>query len=305
MVVERLQIDLVIQEDGAVHVTETVTARTVGRPEEFERELTTRGDSVRVDRFEAVDASIVAEDSSAPGEVLIEMRPNGDVHVRWPEAPADVARTCRLDYRAEGALEVIGTRAWLRWRLTPLMPSYPIADVAVTLQVPAGMRFAEPPAIAGEGWTLTERPGGVRATQGAQAPGQEARLTAVMDIGALTLLEPQWQQNADRAREMAPAFLSGALCILVVGVGAIIMVRVQYMKSRATSALMSARDAGRGLVVTGVVVLVLGAATAAGVPFAIERYGPSIATIPASLILVCVLMLVAGIRLGRWHIDIR
>jgi hypothetical protein len=83
------------------------------------------------------------------------------------------------------------------------------------------------------------------------------------------------------------------------------MVRVQYMKSRATSALMSARDAGRGLVVTGVVVLVLGAATAAGVPFAIERYGPSIATIPASLILVCVLMLVAGIRLGRWHIDTR
>jgi hypothetical protein len=306
-VVERMGIDLVVQSDGAVSVTEHVKTRTVGAPETFERRLMPRADAMRVDRFSAVRPTLVPGSDTPPTRTLIDIRGDGGAHVRWPEIPADVLplTSYRLAYRAEGALELIGTRAWLRWRLAPLRPPYPIAAMTVTLRVPPGVRLVEEPAIAGEGWTVTHNPGGMQAAHGALTADGDAVLTAVLDVGALTLLEPEWQRNADRAGEMAPAFLSGALCIIVVGLGAIVMVRVQYMKNRAMSALMSPGDAGRGLMVTGLVVLVLGAATAAGMPFVIERYGTAIATIPASLILVAVLMIAAGARLRRRHTGTR
>lgn len=306
-VVERMEIDLVVREDGAVSVTEDVKTSTAGAPEEFERRLETRASGMSVDRFSAVRPAVVFGSPVLQTGTLIEFGRDGGVHVRWPEIPAHIVplTSYRLEYIAEGALEVKGTRAWLRWRLAPLSPEYPIAEMTVTVRAPREARFIEPLTIVGEGWARTEQANWMRATHGPLLPGQGATLTAVIDIGALTWLEPEWQQNADRAGEMAPAFLSGALCIIVVGLGAIVMVRVQYMKNRAMSALMSAGDAGRGLVVTGLVVLVLGAATAAGMPFVIERYGTAIATIPASLILVGVLMIAAGARLRRRHTDTR
>jgi hypothetical protein len=302
-----MEIALVVREDGTLSVTEDVKTRTVGAPEEFERRLPTRTGGMRIDRFRAVHPAVVPGSPVQQTGTFIEFDRDGGVHVRWPEIPVHIVplTSYRLEYLAEGALEVVGTRAWLRWRLAPLSPEYPIAAMTVTVRAPREARFIEPPTVAGEGWATTEQSNWMRATHGPLRPGQGAVLTAVIDIGGLTWLEPEWQRNADRAGEMAPAFLSGALCIIVVGLGAIVMVRVQYMKNRAMSALMSAGDAGRGLVVSGLVVLVLGAVTAAGMPFVIERYGTAIATIPASLILVGVLMIAAGARLRRRHTDTR
>jgi hypothetical protein len=150
-------------------------------------------------------------------------------------------------------------------------------------------------------WAVTSTTLGATLTRAGITADQEAVLAAELDVRALTLPVPAWQQNADRAREMAPAFLSGAACILVVGLGAIVMVRVQYMKGRGMSALMPARDAGRGLVSTGIAVLALGAIAAAGLPFVLDRYGPAVATIPASLLLVGILLIGAGLHVRRLH----
>jgi hypothetical protein len=125
-------------------------------------------------------------------------------------------------------------------------------------------------------------------------------LSAAMDIHALPTLVPAWQQNADRAREMAPAFLIGAFFILVTGAGAVIMVWVQYPKRRAVAGVRaSVRQVAGGLLATGLVLLGIAALSGAAAALVIERYGRAIATIPGSIVIVGLLMLVAGLLLRR------
>jgi hypothetical protein len=293
-VVEQLRINVVVLADGSMEVTETLAVRAFAQVSPpFERHLR----RTRVDRFADVRAAVIDAAPDQPA-ARVDVDRWGDVRVRWPDIAGEQGRTLRLQYRMMGALEIHGTRAWVQHRVAPLEPAYPVAEAVVELELPAAADIVEPPVIDGTGWTLVRTPTGATATRKGIPRGERMVLSAAMDIRALPILLPAWQQNVDRAREMAPAFLSGAFFIIVIGVGAVIMVRVQYLRGRTPSAHMSARDAGRGLIRTGIAVLVLGAATAAGAPLVIERYGRSIATIPGSLILVAAVMVVAGIRLA-------
>lgn len=294
-VVERLRIRLVVQEDGSVDVTETLTVRAFAQPSPFDRELR----RTRVDRFVDVRAAegVTATDRSA---ALIEGDRWGDVRVQWPDVSGEPRRTLQLHYRMLGALEVHGTQAWLQHRVLPLEPAYPVADAAVELELPPAARIIEPPAIAGPGWTLVRTPSGATATRSGITPREGAVLSAALDVRAMTILLPAWQQNADRAREMAPAFLIGAFFILVIGVGAVIMVWVQYPKRRTVAGVRSSsRQVATGLVATGTLVLLLGVATWAGAIFVIERYGRSVAAVPVSMVIVGLVMLGAGLQLRR------
>ena len=294
-VVEQLRIKLVVQADGSVDVTETLTIRAFAPPSPFARELR----RTRVDGF--VDVRAVAADAATdPSAALIDVDRWGDVRVQWPDVSGESGRTIQLHYRMLGALEVHGTQAWLQHRVLPLEPAYPVADAAVELELPPAARIIEPPAIAGPGWTLVGTPSGATATRSGITPREGAVVSAALDVRAMTILLPAWQQNADRAREMAPAFLIGAFFILVTGVGAVIMVRVQYPRRRTVAGVRSsARQVATGLVATGTLVLALGVASWIGAMFVIERYGRSVAAVPVSMVIVGLVMLGSGLQLRR------
>ncbi len=97
---------------------------------------------------------------------------------------------------------------------------------------------------------------------------------------------------SDIASEFMPAFISGALFILVVAGGVIWMVKIQLPGwSPAERAA-----AGRGFVVSAVVALLTGAGlTVVSYAFA-PRYGAWCYAVPASVIVSGVAFLVAG----RW-----
>ena len=292
-VVEQLQVRLAVRDDGAIDVRETIKVRAFIEPSPFERHLRRR----RVDRFDDVRAAIV-DAPAGRSAARIDIDRWGDVQVRWPDVSGEQGRTLELQYRMVGALEIHGTRAWVLYVVVPLAPAYPVAEARVEVEFPKAAQIIKPPSIAG--WTLVHTPHGATATRTGITPGEPAALWATVDIGALTILLPTWQQNADRAREMAPAFLAGAFFILVIGLGAVIMVWVQYPKQRTVAGVRSSvRQAANGLVGTGLVVLVIAVAAAAGAALAIERYGRPLAAIPISIAIVGVLMLGAGLLLRR------
>lgn len=294
-VVEQLQVSLVVRDDGAIDVRERMKIRAFTEPSPFERHLRRR----RVDRFDDVRAAILDAPGGQPA-ARIDIDRGGDVQVRWPDVSGEQGRTLELQYRMVGALEIHGTRASAFYPVVPLAPAYPVAEARVELELPAAAHVIESPAIAGAGWTVVHTPNGATATRTGITADETAVLSAALDIRALTILWPAWQQNADRAREMAPAFLVGAFFILVIGLGAVIMVWVQYPKQRAVAGVRSSvRQAANGLVGTGLVVLVIAVASAAGAAFAIERYGGPLAAIPIAIAIVGVMMLTAGLLLRR------
>jgi hypothetical protein len=76
------------------------------------------------------------------------------------------------------------------------------------------------------------------------------------------------------------------------------MVWVQYPRRQAVAGVRSSRrQVANGLVITGLTVFVFGAAAGAGATLVIERYGRAFAAIPASIAVVGVALLVAGLLL--------
>ena len=294
-VVEQFHVKLAVRDDGAIDVRETIKVRAFAEASRFERHLRRR----RVDRFDDVRAAMI----DAPGgrsAARIDFDRWGNVQVRWPDVSGEQGRTLELQYRIIGALEIHGTRAWAFYPVVPLAPAYPVAEARVELELPAAADVIESPAIAAAGWTVVHTRTGATATRMGITADESAVLSATMDIHALTILLPAWQQNADRAREMAPAFLVGAFFILAIGLGAVIMVWVQYPKHRTVAGVRSTvRQVANGLVGTGLVVLGIAVAAAAGAALAIERYGRPLTAIPISIAIVGVMMLAAGLLLRR------
>jgi hypothetical protein len=230
--VERHSLTLNLLVDGSVEVRETLVARFGGEPvSSFERHVARERADAFFDAHAAVDGRPV-DGSGDPVKAVVD---GGDaLSVRWEFPPlSDGTREFTLEYRASNAVSVHGANGVLHWPLVPLEPGYAVESSEVNLTVPSGTVFMEPPGIQTTAeWTGTPGPQGLVASRTGPGGDVPAMLVVRLAADTLSLAEPLWQYEAARNEQLMPAWSSGGLFMVVIGLGAIWMLRVQFPNHR-------------------------------------------------------------------------
>ena len=230
---ERVETTLTLRPDGSLDVVETITFRFTDRKfSEVERRVPTR----RVD--DLVDVEALMDGRALPagkddGQAEIRHRRRElQVFWRFPET-TNTTHQYTLKFRATGAVHIQNGRANLAWHILPTRHRYRISDAQVTWRVPPGVASLGGPAMEAEGWAwLQESDGSWVARKANLDPNETAILTDVLDASQLSAVPPQWQIDEDRARQVAPAFLVGALVIVVMGIGMVVMMYLRYHRPK-------------------------------------------------------------------------
>jgi len=278
--VEDFQVRMSLRPDGSADLDETwiVSASNGGT---FQRVIS-------ADRRDAVTGLIATLDDQ-PVTV-------GDgAEVVWRLPAASGRRTARLRYHAAGVIEVSGQHGTVGWPALEAGRHPPIAHAQLSLVVPGGIALASDPRMSESGWRVSVDGANAAAERSPVGRDDSATLLANLIIEPGTLARPVWQENAERGTLLAPAFVSGGLFIMVVGLGVIVMVAVQG--NGWTPAERAA--ATRGFFVSSLVALVFGALAWLATPPLLGRFGQWPLAIAASILLVGVLFLVTAVVLRQ------
>lgn len=226
--------------------------------------------------------------------VTLDGVPTGSTALQVPTGSHVLVRT----YRAKNVVWISGIRGTVLWRALPADRNFHIAAASIAIALPDDAVLLDDPWTDEAGWTVKRLPHGMTAERTtAFADGETGTAGVEFTIDRMIPARPQWQIDADMAEEFIPAFVSAGLFIVVVGVGILFMLRVRFAASAPESAAPVRIAAARDLTITGWVVVGAGIVGAAFVHFALRRFGIWPMAIPASLLLVGVMFLVAGTRM--------
>ncbi len=240
---EQFTVSLTMLPDGSINVRETVAFRFRERTfSEVDREIPLR----RLDGIIDVRAFM-------DGKPLPEGRDEGQVRIRtgrrslrvtwhFPDT-VDQTRTFTLEYRAMGALAMGPGRATLAWMVLPSRHRYPIDEARVEWRVPESVRRVEPTRLDDPRWVSGALPDGWMATRTGLAVNETVTMTDAFDLSTVAAAMPAWQTNADRARQMGPAFFIGAVTLLVMGLGVVGMTLFRYHRPQIDAATVLPADA--------------------------------------------------------------
>ena len=150
---ERFDVDLEIQPDGALVVTETIVFRFEGGPFTYVFRDLAFTEIDEIDRLQASMDGEVLPQGTAPGQVEIEA---GDpLKVTWHFAPiSDSTHTFTLVYRVQGAIRQLDDADALIWRAIPEEHDYEIASSTITLRYPPTATLLEEPKLLGRKATV-------------------------------------------------------------------------------------------------------------------------------------------------------
>lgn len=282
--VERVDLEIEIAPDGSARVRETFAVRSAGS---FERRMA----GGRTDGFEEVTASIDGQPGTA-------MRSGANLSILW-RLPADTGATQILEarYRALGVVEIEGMRGTFRWPILPAGRGYDVGVATVTVKLPQGTRALRASAVESTGWHWTTTPTWLAGMKGNVARGEPATLSLEFALDAVPMLEPRWQTRALLGQQLTPSFIAAALFILVTAAGILYAIRFRYFRPSRDADIGPRHEVARGLRLAGLVVFVLGVASAALAYAILRPLGPWSQAVPASLV-------VAGLwfaAAGRWY----
>jgi hypothetical protein len=294
--VDRFDVDIVLESDGSASIRETVDVRNPETPiAVFERRIAAE----RTDGFFDISQSIDRHGAAAPPRAeSVTIDSAGSALIRWR---LTVGATHKLEarYRAAGVVETQGMRGTFSWPVLPGDRQYEIAVASVSLRLPSGTRWLQPPQFDAPGWQWTTTGEALVATKINVGRTETALLNASLALDAVPMLEPRWQTRAALGQQLVPAFIAAGLFILVTAAGILWAIRLQYFRSLADadlSATGSRREVARGLRIAGIVVVGLGLGAALLAYTMLRSLGPWPQAVAASLVLSGVWFVAAG----RW-----
>ncbi len=222
---DRFDVDLAIQPDGSLIVTETVDFRFEGGPFSYVFRDLTYNEIDGIDRLQASLDGEVLPQGTEPNQVEIEA---GDpLKVTWHLPPtSDAVQSFGLVYRVQGAIRQLDDADALIWRAIPEEHDYDIASSTVRLSYPPAAT------LLGE---LTVQGGNATVEMGeGQAVLQVQNIDADEDVivearfapGSLVSAPPAWQvAQAERTAQVRPAQMLGigvGLLTVLIGGGLVI-----------------------------------------------------------------------------------
>ena len=278
--VDRLDVRLVLRDDGSVEAEERLRVRVGGDSFTLRRPL---------DRHDAI---VDVEAKGQPAEVT----PGGGLDVEW-HLPGAGTYDLEVRYRAIGVVAVRGGHAALSWPIVHARRSFGPTAVDLALTLPADTQLSAAPYVEdGPGWTVTRDGSVIRAWTREAAAGGGAALVVPFFVDPNAIDEPIWQRDATRGRDLLPAFISAALFILVIAIGALVMIRVQYPRRRGAPPDAGRAAVARGLRLAGAVTVVVGLLAVPLTEWGLGRYGPWAHAIPLSVVAGGIAFVVYGAR---------
>lgn len=225
---ERFDVNLTLLADGSVDVRETVIFRFTEKTfTEVERVLSMDRRDAIIDVRAFLDGRPLQE-GRGDGQVRIQPA-RRSLRVTWtfPET-IDQSRTFTLEYRAMNVLATTNGRAEFAWTVLPSRHRYAIDQARVEWRVPGEAIRVEPTTLDDPRWTSGALSDGWMATRDGIGVNGTVVLRDGFQASTLALAVPAWQTHADRARQMAPSFVVGALTLLVMAAGVVGMTRFRY-----------------------------------------------------------------------------
>jgi len=286
--------------------------------------------TVPAERVDAVEAMSVEVDGAPVNAPDVELRPEPGGGLAWLGGAAAGTHEVRLRYEARGTLEVRGARGVLFWPVVP--PGSGTVEVArITITWPEGAVPMEGPGV-GQGWEVAVKER--TAVLSARDVDRSARSRIYLDLvlADTSFPEPDWQLAGQRARQLAPAFISAGLFFIVVALGVLLMIRIQYPPAaavvtappagppveteladelvrlprwrsggetvdRLVGAGLIDRErlvVGRGLRISGLVVVVVGLVAGLVAASTMQSLGPALLALPAGLVAAGLILFVRG-----------
>jgi hypothetical protein len=224
---DRFDVQVEIQPDGSLIVTETVVFRFVGGPFTFAfRDLAL----TELDGIEGVQAGVNGQAlplGEGPGEV--EIQSGRPIRVTWHFEPLyDATREFTLQYRVLGAIRQQDADT-LVWRAIPEEHEYSIAGSTITLTFPSSTSLAEAPRL-DVPFEVVDTDDTVRLTAGPLGENDSVVLTARFAPGSLIQAAPAWQASAqiraEARRRAGPLALGAGLLAFALG-GAVLILDAQ------------------------------------------------------------------------------
>jgi hypothetical protein len=281
---------LQIHPDGRVDVQEDMTVRLGHGATVFERRIT----PIRADAVEFVSAAMDGRPLDR-GAGVLDVDAGTSLRVRWTVAADAGTHEFSLRYQTANAIEIHGHRGHVRLTLLDAARQFDVRAATFSVLPPPGVSLEERSGMAEAGWTVARAAAGVSAERHDLAAADTATVAVELPIDPSVMKDPTWQMNEERATQFAPAFISGGLFILVVGVGILWIVRFEHPKRR-TDDEAERRVVRRGLRLGGLACVVLSGAAAVVTWLFLAQYGLPPLVIPASIFIVGIIFLaIAGV----------
>jgi hypothetical protein len=232
---DRFDIDVVVQEDGSLLVTESVTFDFVGGPFSFVfRELPTD----LTDGITGIEASVDGRSLSRgdqPGQV--EISGSDPVRVEWHLEPtSDSRRTFTLSYQVLGVVRQTDAADILIYQPLPDEFEYSIDQSTVTIAYPAVAEMnGEPRLTAGDG-QIQQSDNGLTVIAQTLSANETMVIEMPFAPGSLITTAPAWQQQQAEQRASAPLWITAAVVLFVAGLVAIWFMYRRYRPSPQPSA---------------------------------------------------------------------
>ncbi|MFB3852545.1 MAG: DUF2207 domain-containing protein [Vicinamibacterales bacterium] len=226
---ERFDVEIGMEPDRSLHVTETIVFRFEGEP--FTRAFRTLS-TARSDGISGIEGALDGRPlprGRRDGTLEID-RENG-IEVTWRFPPTVArSRTLKLSYHVAGAVTDEPGGDELYWTPLPTRHDYPIRASTIRLRLPAGARLASPPqARRGKtGWqpapALVED-GVVTIDAGFLEPDASLVARIAFEPGTFSAAPPRWQAKQRLNRRYLPVFLTIGLVVVAAGIGGVFVLR--------------------------------------------------------------------------------
>ncbi len=200
---DRFDVDIAVQQGGALKVSETVVFRFAGGPFTFVfRELPIARTDGITDIQATLDGGLLPE-GSAPGQV--EITGANPIRVEWHFAPtSDSVHTFGLTYLAHGVVSQEANADALNWQALPSDYAYPIGKSTVTVRWAdtTGKLVGAPQVTQGRASVETRDAEAIYTATDLRA---NTRLTIGLryERGSLIAALPQWQASQIQAQAQA------------------------------------------------------------------------------------------------------
>ena len=289
--ITRYDAALRIAPDGTLDVTEDFVLASSAPGDRFVRRIP-------IDLFDRVDHITVQQESGA-AQPLTSADRAGGLDVSIPLRGSRAGEHLELAYRVTGSIAVRGGRGLLTWPVLPAGHPFALEAASVALVLPDSIAPADETPPPPPGWTVKPAAHGWVFEAGRIPARTPVTITANLAVDPTAVLEADWQAAEARTRQLMPAFVSAALCILATGAGIVFMIRWQFgsRPDSGTAAELDRAGAARGLVVTGWVLIVLGLVAAAATWRWFTYFGAWPVVVPLSVTIVGVFFLPESRRL--------
>jgi hypothetical protein len=226
---DRFDVDLAVQPDGSLIVTETVDFLFEGGPFSYVFRDLTFSEIDGIDRLQASMDGEVLPQGTGPGQV--EIQAGDPLQVTWHLPPtSDATHSFGLTYRVQGALRQLDDADALIWRAIPEEHDYEIASSAVTLSYPPSTALIAEPRVRDHRAAVESSAG--QSTFQVQDIGVDEELVveARFTPGSLLSAPPAWQAAQQERRQYTqPALIlglgAGLLTVLLASIGLLAFAR--------------------------------------------------------------------------------